>query len=170
MKTLTDLKRDLQLGKELKMTFNSLSGGSETIKNRLNISRKILKTQTNGIYLEIERGSQKGSFLELPVASLVEYEGREMKIYKPGLRKLTKTESDLIKNEPSNRKENRELAERDAISDGSQTYWMDKRYYSENDAKWRWSWYKGLRWDVNKNKMWDKKIKGEIDLIYTLSE
>ena len=167
MKTLTELKKDLVVGKTLTMTFNSLTQSSETIKNRLNVPRKILKTQTNGLYLEVAN-TGKGSFLELPCASLIEYEGKNIKIYKVGKRELTKAEKDLLKNEPSNRPENKELAKRDALSDGSQTYWMDKRYYRENNAEWRWDWSKGLRLDINDNKMWDKKIKGELDLEYQL--
>lgn len=166
-KTFAQLKRDLMVDKTLTMTFNSLSESSETIKSRLNKPRKIIKTQSNGIYLEVESG--KGSFLELPCASLTEYDGNTIKVFKCGKRDLTEKEAKLLANEPSNRKENAELARIDAINDGSRTYWMDKRYYAENDAEWRWNWSKGLRLDINDRKMWDKKIKGDLDLEYILN-
>jgi len=166
MKTFADLKRDLIEGKTLTMTYNSIKD-SETINSRLNIPRKIGYTQTNGIFLE-KGDNKKGTWLELPCASLTEYDGKTIKIYKCGKRELTKNEKEILDNEPSNRKENKQLAENDALTDGSSTYWMDKRYYGENDANWRWDWSKGLRWDCNDRKMWDKKIKGELDLQYTL--
>ncbi len=166
--TLAQLKRDLQVGKSLTMTFNSLEEVSETIKSRIGKPRKILAIQTNGLTLEAEQ-TGKGSFLELPYASLIEYDGKTIKIYKVGKRDLTDYEKSLIENEPSRRKENEQKAINDALTDGSQTFWLDKKYYSENDANWRWVWYKGLRWDINENKMWDKKIKGDLDLEYTLN-
>jgi len=168
-KTFAQLKRDLIVGKTLTMTFNSLSESSETIKNRIGKARKIIKTQTNGIYLEVESGNKNGSFLELPCASLTEYDGNTIKVFKYGKRDLTAREAEILANEPSNRKENAELARIDAISDGSRTYWMDKRYYAENDAEWRWDWSKGLRLDINDQKMWDKKIKGDLEMEYILN-
>lgn len=169
MKTFADLKRDLIVGKTLTMTFNSLEGSSETIKKRIGVARKILKTQTNGITLEFEEGSGKGSFLELPCASLIEYDGKTIKIYKPGKRELTENEKTLLEGEPSNRKENEELNRIDMLTDSSRTYRMDKLYYMNNDANWRWGWHKGLRFDINDKKMWDKKIKGELELEYILN-
>lgn len=166
MKTFADLKRDLIVGRILTMTYNSIEG-SENINSRLNKPRKIIKVQSNGIYIEIAN-TGKGSFLDFPCASLVEYDGKVIKIYKCGKRKLTPQEKALIDNEPSNRKENEQLAINDALTDGSQTYWMDKKYYKDNNAEWRWNWDKGLRLDINDMKMWDKKIKGELDLQYTL--
>ena len=168
METFAQLKRDLKVGKTLTMVYNSIKD-SETINARLNKPRKILATQTNGIKLEIAN-TGKGSFLELPCASLTEYDGKNIKIYKCGKRDLTESEKRLIDNTPSHRSENAQLAENDAVSDGSTTYWMDKAYFKENDAEWRWDWSKGLRWDVNENKMWDKKIKGELDLAYILGD
>jgi hypothetical protein len=167
MKTFSDLKRDLQIGKTLIMTFNSLANASETIAKRINKPRLITRTQTNGIYLATEIEG-KSSFLELPCASLTEYDGKTITIYKCGKRPMTEAEQAILANEPSNRKENEALAERDALTDGSQTYYMDKAYYKANDALWRWDWSKGLRLDINDKTMWDKKIKGEIDLQYTL--
>jgi hypothetical protein len=169
MKTFTQLKRDLVVGKTLTMTFNSMSESSERIKSRIGKPRKILKTQTNGIYLEVESGDPKGSFLELPCASLTEYDGNTIKAFKYGKRDLTAKEAEILANRPSDRPENAELARIDMISDGSQTYWMDKRYFNENDANWYWDWSKGLRYDFNEKKMWDKKIKGQLEMEYVLN-
>jgi hypothetical protein len=127
MKTFAQLKRDLVVGKTLTMTFNSTQ--SETIKNRIGKARKIIKTQSNGIYLEVESGNKNGFFLELPCASLTEYDGNTIKVFMYGKRDLTEKEKEILTNRPSQRKENARIASNDAISDGSQTYWMDKRYY-----------------------------------------
>jgi len=167
MKTFADLKRDLQVGKVLTMTYNALSKDSENIKSRLNKPRKIVKIQTNGVYLEVSN-TGKGSYLEFPVATLVEYDGKLMSFYKCGKRALSREEKALLANEPSKRKENKQQAINDALTDGSSTYWMDKRYYKENNAEWRYDWSKGLRLDINDNTMWDKKIKGDLDLQYTI--
>ena len=169
MKTFADLKRDLIVGKTLTMTFNSLEGSSETIKKRIGVARKILKTQTNGITLEFEEGSGKGSFLELPCASLTEYDDKTIKIYKYGKRDLTEKEAEILKNCPSKRQENIKLVERDMLTDGSTTFYMDKKYYADNDANWYWGWDKGLKYNMSENKMWDKKIKGELEMIYILN-
>jgi len=131
MKTFADLKRELQTGKTLTMTYSSLEN------NRLlNIPRQIIGTQTNGISLKTDNKSGK-SFLSLPCASLTEYDGKIIKIYQPGKRDLTPEEKSILNNEPSNRKENEQIAINDALTDGSSTYYMDKRYYANNNAEWR---------------------------------
>lgn len=167
MKTFAQLKRDLVVGKTLTMTFNATQ--SETIKNRIGKARKIIKTQTNGIYLEVESGNKNGSFLELPCASLTEYDNNTIKVFKYGKRDLTEREAEILANRPSNRKENAEILRMDMLSDGNQCYWKDKRYYDENDANWYWDWNKGMRYGHNENKMYDKKIKGELEMEYILN-
>ena len=162
MKTFSELKRNLTIGKKLKMIKSSLPNNK-----LLNIEREICAIQTNGISLKTDNQSGK-SFLEYPPASLVDYTDNIITFYQPGLRELTPAEKAMIENEPSNRPENRQLAENDVMTDSSTTYWMDKKYYSENNANWRWDWSKGLRYDINNQKMFDKKIKGNIDLQYII--
>lgn len=164
MKTFSDLKRDLTIGTKLTMIKSALPNNK-----LLNIEREICATQTNGISLKTENKSGK-SFLEYPPASLVDYDGEIITFYKPALRDLTPDEKAIIDNTPSHREENKQQALNDMMTDSSGTYWMDKRYFSENDAEWRWNWSKGLKWDINDNKMFDKKIKGEIDLQYIIKK
>lgn len=162
MKTFADLKRDLVVGKTLTMTYSSFE------KNKLlNKPRKIIKVQTNGVYLETE-GTKRGSFLAFPCASLTEYDGKTIKFYRVGKRPLTAQEKALIDNEPSRRLENKQLVKNDLLSDGSTTYYMDKKYYMENNANWRWDYYKGLRLNFYEMNMYDNKIKGNLDLQYTI--
>lgn len=162
MKTFADLKRDLQVGKKLTMIY------SENASSRLiGKVREIIATQSNGITLRTDNNAGK-SFLELTCASLTEYDGKTIKIYNIGKRDLTPEEKKILDNEPSRRKENEQQAVNDALSDGSSTYYMDKCYYKENNANWRYDWDKGLKFDYNERKMYDKKIKGSLSLQYTL--
>jgi hypothetical protein len=55
------------------------------------------------------------------------------------------------------------------LSDGNQCFWKDKKYYNDNDANWYWEWDKGLKYNMSENKMWDKKIKGELEMEYILN-
>jgi hypothetical protein len=159
MKTLADMKRELTKGKELKLVerFGKIESQKKVVVN----------TQTNGIYFEKE-GSKNGSFLSFPPSSLVEYTGTDLKIYDPGERDLTKDEQSIVDNMPSNRKENAELCERDVLTDGSTTFWMDKRYISENNADWYWKETRGLYYKRAENKMRDNKIKGKLSLHYVV--
>jgi len=166
MKTFTNLKKDLIIGKGIKMTYNKLF--NDRTNNLLNKVRYIIKIQTNGVYLSEDKNASKGSFLEFPPASLISYDGETLKIYEPILRELTTTEKSILDNEPSNRKENEQLSINDVLTDGSQTYWMDKKYYNDLNANWRWGEHKGLRYDINNRKMWDNKILGDLSLQYTI--
>lgn len=167
--TATQLKKDLQAGKTLTMIYNSMASSSKTITARLNKPRYIIKVQTNGLTLAEDPSATRGSFLELPPASLIDYDGKTLTFYRPALRNLTPDESAILAGEPSCQSENAVLAERDALTDGSQTFWLDKAYYNKHDANWRWSWDKGKRYDISERKMWDKKIKGEKDLQYIIN-
>jgi hypothetical protein len=164
MKTFAELKRDLQVGRKLKMTFHHFGEGRFKL---IGIEREILKAQSNGIYLKTE-GTKNGSFLDLPCASLTEYDGKTIKIYGIGKRNLTAQEKSILDNEPSMKKENKQLVENDIMSDGSTTYYMDKRYYNENNANWRYDWQKGCKLDINDMKMFDKSIKGNLEIEYQL--
>lgn len=167
MKTFAQLKRDLKVGVSITMTKNQLANEKFSANSKsalIGMKRYIVKTQSNGVYLTID-GSQK-SYLEFPPASLVEYNENIIRIYNPGERKLTKEEQTILDNRPSNRKENEQLAVNDALTDGSSTFWMDKRYYSENGADWYWGWSKGQRY--SQGKMIDNKIKGALSLEYEL--
>ncbi len=169
IKTFAQLKRDLQVGKKLTMTFNVLAESSEAIASRLNKPRFIVGTQTNGITLSESKDAPKGSFLELPRASLVEYEDNTIKVYDPAIRDLTEQEKDILKNIPSYLPENKEQCERDIMTDTNTTYWLDKRYTKEEDAEWNWTTSKGLYYMRSEQKMRDASIKGDLSIVYTLT-
>jgi len=153
MKTKADLKRTLQIGTQLKRVYNSLGWGSGRASQ--GSIGTVSKVQTNGVYLD-------GRWLDIPVASLIEFDGTSLKLYYPGLRDLSPTEQDIIDNRPRDPEQER----MDLLTDGSTMYWRDKRYFSEKEANWYWGWNKGLRYDHNEKKMWDRKIKGDLQLEY----
>ena len=54
--------------------------------------RAIRKIQTNAVYLEGEENRGQGSYLEIPQASLMEYDGLTLNIYDYGIREMTAEE------------------------------------------------------------------------------
>ena len=73
MKTLTDLKRDLVIGKALILT----SRYGQTEGKNIGEVRYIVKKNTVGFYLNPDKSATKGSFVDRPKASLLEYETRK---------------------------------------------------------------------------------------------
>ncbi len=90
--TRADFFRDAK-SNQLKLT---LVGGAnyEFIKNKRpqNLTpRAICKVQTNAIYLE-DPANGKPSWLEIPPASLMEYDGKKLKIFVAGVREMNAEE------------------------------------------------------------------------------
>jgi hypothetical protein len=156
LKTLSQLKRDMQKGVKLEMIFNV----SKPITDETRI-REITATQSNGFKLG-------KSFFEIPKASLVEYDGKNIKIYACGERELTKDEQNILDNRPSHRKENAEQCRIDMITDGSNMFWKDKQYLTENKADWYWGWSCGKYY--SNGKMKDETIKGQLSREYKITE
>ena len=101
MKTLSDLKRDLKIGSRLVLTKAFANN-----HKYLGISRYIIKTQSNAVVLAEDKDAAKGSFLDLPPASLLEYDNKQITIYEPGYRELTAEEQKIKDNEPSRKRDN----------------------------------------------------------------
>lgn len=168
MKTLADLKRDLQIGACL-----TLTGGRDARNaDKLNVPRYVVTKQGNGVGLSVDKTATKVSFLELPKASLVEYDGETVRVYESGRRDLTELERVVLDNEPSKRPENKQQLENDMLSDGSQMYWADKRYHKELGTEYLegHEMVRGLRYDFNHKNIVDEKIKGELSLEYKLTK
>ena len=138
----------------------------------LNVPRYVIRKQSNGVYLAEDKGSAKGSFLELPRASLVEYDGETVKVYGIGKRDLTDEEKRIRANMPSALPENAEKCKIDMLTDGSFMFWADKAYLHQLNADYMagHGTVRGLRYDFNENKIWDETLKGEVSLTYTLKK
>lgn len=124
MKTLADLKRDLFIGSCL--TLISRRGWTEG--RNIGIKRYVVKKNTVGFYLNKDKNATKGSYLDWPKASLLEYENSTIKIYQAGKRPLTNEEKSILKNEPQDQKQDGI----DALSDGSIMFYRRKKYYLDH--------------------------------------
>ena len=171
MKTFAQLKRDLVKGKTLTMTYNRLAAQSERITARINMPRYIVAVQSNGVQLAESATAPKGSFLELPRASAVDYTDDTITVYEPATRPLTPDEQAIIDGIPSHQKD-KETVERlkmEMMTDTNGSYWKDKAYLKEHNAQWYHEETRGLYYKMGENLMRDANIKGEISIIYKLS-
>lgn len=118
--------------KNLKLT---LIGGKnyEWIKENRprNLSpRAIVKVQTNVIYLEDFENDEEVGPLEIPPASLMEYDGEHLKIYKAGLREMNDEEK---KNQ---KRAEDELARYTTENPYSDSFWHMKAFYRKCSTPW----------------------------------
>lgn len=156
--TIAELKRKLQVGTALKMTFNSIGHTS-----KLNIIRFIVKVQGNGVYLNEDKEETKGSFLEFPKSSLMELSQTGFKTFRAGFRDFTEEETKIIKNEPKDE----EQQKIDLMTDGSQMFYRRKRYYKECGFEYLSSQSKPIKGLYRMNeKIRDEGLKGDLDLEY----
>lgn len=173
MKTLADLKRDLNKGDKIIMTFNAMEGSSDRIKQFIGVKRYIISKNTTGIKISPDKNATKGIFLEFPKkASLCEYDGETLKIYDAGFRELTEEEKRVKNNVPSRREENKEAVYNELITDVSVFYWKDKQYYKENNMEYLsgHETIKGLRYHYNTGMIEDESIKGLLSLEYKITK
>lgn len=164
MKTLADLKRDLKIGDSIML----IESPTMPTHKWLNVKRYVIRKQGNGVYLSPDINDKKGSFLEFTNAKLTEYDGKEVRTYQPGHRDLTDHEKSILDNRPSKRPENREIVERDIMTDCSTSYWMDKQYFSKLGAEYLDSSRGTKSIDWNNRTIIDEQIKGNLELRYTI--
>ena len=162
MKTLADLKRDLKIGTMLTLTQSFFPG-----HKFLNVPRYVVKNNSVGIELNANKEAKSGSCLNLKRASLIKYDGTTLKIFDPAERPLTAEEQTILNGLPSMQPKNKELCEHDLISDGSTTFFMDKKYLMDKNAGWYWKEAQGKYYHKNDNTMTDYTIKGKLLLQYS---
>lgn len=155
MKTLAQLKRDVKVG--TKMTL------LERFGTKTNDPKEVCYVQGNAIAFA---NGDKKSWLSWPQASLIEYTGSEIKIYAPGLRPLTQEEQRIVDNKPVDAKQSMV----DIMTDGSTMFWKCKYYFEDHDAMWYFNWHKGLKYYRSGKSMYDKSIKGQLELHYRIEE
>lgn len=133
----------------------------------LNVPRYIVKVQGNGVTLSPNKEDIKGSFMELPKASLVEYENDTIRIYDCALRELTEAEKSIMANEPKDE----EQSDQDMMTDGNTMYYRREAYYKSKNADYLrgHDYQKGMRYSVNDKKVYDESIKGELSLEYKIN-
>jgi len=157
--SLADLKKKLIKGASLIMTYNEMGRGS-----LIGLKRYVIKTNTTGIYLNENKEALKGSFLDYPKASLLEFTEKGFNIYEAGYRPLTETEQEILNNTPRDQ----EQEERDVMTDTSVMWYRKKAYLKEKGFLYLdgHTEEKGLRYDYNTKMIRDEKIKGKLSLSY----
>jgi hypothetical protein len=164
MKTLAELKRELNIGNTITLIE------SPTMPNHkwLNVKRYVVKKQGNGVYLSPDKNDTKGSFLEFTNAKLTEYDGKEIRTYQPGHREFTEQEKHVLDNCPSKRPENKEIVEGDIMCDMSTSYYMDEKYYRDLGMDYLHYGRGTKRVDWSNTTIVDEQIKGNLELRYVL--
>ena len=162
MRTLADMKRDLKTGTKVILKSITMKVGDELKSSDIN--RTVLKVNTTDICFLKDDG--KKSYLSIPKASLLEYDGKTIKIYRAGIRELTDEEKQIMDNKPKDDKQ----FEIDMLSDGNVMYRREKRYYESIGKEYLFGNCKkdGKRLTHKDNKVMieDDSIKGDISIIY----
>lgn len=171
MKTRAEFFRD---AKENKITLELIERfGNKDIDENMQGKRKIGKVQSNGVYLINENG--KKSFLELAKASLMEYTEDELRIYNAGYREMTEKEKQVMKEWEtiSNTEDYKRQAQIDAMSDGSSTYYTEKRFFINKKMEYLMGVSNGAKnlifskyYNGEKECIRDENVKGEVILAY----
>ncbi|MDD5458867.1 MAG: hypothetical protein PHF37_05715 [Phycisphaerae bacterium] len=123
MASLADLKRALSLGTGIVMT--GCLGVTKTQSARLGAVRYVVKVNTIGVELAEDKTATKGSFLAWPKASLLEFDGKTIKIYQSGTRPLADIEARIMAGKPVDAKQ----SEIDCLTDGSTMFRREQAYF-----------------------------------------
>lgn len=174
MKTLADLKRDLKVGTQL--TLVEFHGTKDS--KWINSPRYVIKTSTVDIQLSPDKNATKGSHLNWPKASLLEYDGKTIRIFESGNRPLTEDEKRIYQNQPRDAKQE----EIDMLSDGTTMFYRKKRYFESLPGfmhlfgchRERGMYLKHGTKETIDNGTWsdwfidDEKVKGKLALVYEI--
>lgn len=117
--------------------------------------------------ITLKRGD-KESYLDIPYASLVDYDGEYLYVYSIGSRPLNDKENNVMSawKKIATTKEYKERAEYDALSDGSSTYYQQKAFFLNSSCPYLFEDKPNLRYNYNKNEVYDAKVKGDCILKY----
>jgi len=166
MKTLNDLKRDLQGGGAvLVMTKNSCTD------RLIGKKRQVIASQSNGVsFIDPDDPASKKSWLSFPKASLLEYDGKYIRIYQPGRRELTVEEKEIKAGYEKIRDKKQE--ERDLLSDSNCSFYCQQAYYRKHKAEYLIGHtpQKGMSFDYKTGLVRDDKVKGDLSLEYRVEK
>lgn len=168
MKTLADLKRDAKSGKLYGEMIRR--NGSTEIIERLRGKRKIVDSNSVGITFLNADG--KKSELRIESASLVEYNGDTLIIYRPGKRELNDQEKAVMQKWQAiaDTDKHQEQSRIDALSDGSQTYYQKKRFFTESGYEYLLGFDTkcGKKYEYSTQMVIDNRVKGDPDMVYKI--
>jgi hypothetical protein len=170
MKTLAELKRELEVGDSITTIKNDMK------PDLVGKKRYIIKKQGNGVYLNEDKNAKTGSFLEFKNAKLTEYDGEYIRVYKVGKRPMTEEEKKVIDNVPSKRKENEERIKMELMTDTNGSWYIDRAYFKEHGMEYLHSstgQTKRIDYnDLNEGvySIIDEQVKGELELEYKIEK
>ena len=162
---MAQLKRDVLSGKMSLALIERFGGNDEKhIPERMKGNRKVIGMNTVAIKLLNHDG--KESELRLESASLTEYDGETLTIYNAGLREPTEQEKDTLNKANQIVKEYNEK-----YPFGNGGFWIKKEFFEKSDCPWMegFKTIKGKRYEPCKDKVYDRKIKGDVILKYAVT-
>ncbi|MBP6946298.1 MAG: hypothetical protein KBB46_03345 [Candidatus Pacebacteria bacterium] len=164
MNTLADLKRTLQIGTQVTLIKAPWE------HRHLNLPRFVVKTQGNGVEFALNKDDKRGSFFDFPRSSLTSFKDNTFSVHAPLTRPLTDAEQKIMDNQPSHRPENAEKVTNDMMTDGSQMFHADRRYFKDLDMQYLegFETVRGLRYDFNTKLVTDESQPGEIQFTYKI--
>lgn len=160
-KSLSELKRNA-MEKKIEMRLSPVGMWSDGLPERLQGWRKAISANSNSITLL--NGEGRESKLYIDCASLIEYDNNRLTVYAAGLRELTDNEKKIINEWSAVQKER---AEKYPYSDD---YWAKKSFFEQRKAEHLlgYEYIRGCKYDYNTGKVYDKKIKGNVQLQYEI--
>ena len=158
--TLAQFKRDAQTG-HMGLELLERYGKKESTR----IICPVIKVQQRGVCL---KRNDRESYLAIPFASLIEYDGAYLKVYDKGKRDLNELEQKVMNGwkQIANTPEFKKREEYDLISDGSSTYYQKKFYFYNSSCPYLFTDTERLSYSIEDNKVRDSKIKGKCILKY----
>ena len=161
MKTLAQLKRDAASGNMI-LTLIERFGGTD-FPDRLKGDRKV--TGVNTVALKLTNKDGLESELRYNAASLIEYDDDHLTVYNPGYRELNDQEKSVLKQAQE------KIEEYKAKYPYNDTYWIKRSTIEKSPCPWLSGSgvIKGKRFDVGRNMIQDRAIKGEAILKYNVS-
>lgn len=159
--TLTQFKRDAATGK---MGLQLLERHGKKVEE--DYICPVIEVHQKFIKLRKKDGVE--SSLDLDYASLVEYDGEYLKVFSIGLRELTDLEKSVMEGwrKITDTDEYKEQAYRDAMTDGSSTFYKDVHYFKNSPCPYLYLDNGDKRYDYNTGKVYDPKVKGNCMLKY----
>ena len=169
MKTLAELKRDAKSGT---ISGEMVYRFGEEIPARLQGTRKIVDANT--VCIKFLNADGNVSELRIKAASLVEYTGEMLTIFKPGEREMNSEEKAFMRKweaiaETEDYK-NRSI--NDALSDGNSTYYQKKRFFTDGGFEYLLGYdrLQGKKYIFGSGLVSDNAVKGDIELQYKITK
>lgn len=148
MKTLAELKRDLKPDMKIKCVIHNIR------PQRVGEVTTIREVRQSGFMQD------NGRFIEFPLASLLDYDGKTFTVYSTGERDLTEYEKEML--DKLHNCYTPEDSEADAYTDTNICYYKEQSFARDNDVEYLlgFNYHKGLKYNFNTGRMLDNKLKG----------